>query len=163
MKENMKLKIVGSLVILSVILFNCGGKKDDPTPGSTVEVGTFVGNMIVADDPQTESGYITNVKVSISVTGKAARIKITGDPSFDRTFTGTVISAVGTTYDISIDKQTLPNEKIAGTRLIVSNNKATITLDVANDEVNVKSTPNSSTTISITGKIQFIGAELLKQ
>ena len=119
--------------------------------------------MIVADDPQTLSGYITGLKVAISVKGGEATIKVTGQPNFDRTFTGNVASAQSGVYDINISKQSLPAQKIAGTRLIVSNNKATITLDVANDEVTVKSAPNSPTTILITGKLQFIGTDLLKQ
>lgn len=160
----MNLKTVVYCLIFLIILINCDNKKDDPTPGGgSADVGTFAGNMIVADDPQTDAGYIINAKVAVTTSGSTATVKVTGEPGFNRTFTGTYTSHLAGTYDIVITKQTAPVEKVAGSRLIISNNEATITLDVASDEVTVKSSPTSTTNIILTGKLQFVGANLLKQ
>lgn len=145
------------------MLITCSSKDGDPSPGDNVEVGTYAGNIQVADDPQTELGYILNVKVAVSIKGSAATVKVTGNPGFDREFSGSVTSQSSGIYDISLTKQTRPAEKIAGERVIIMNNKLTISVDLANDEVSVYPSANASTNFVISGKLQLIGTDLLKQ
>lgn len=135
--------------------------KNDPAP-SAADLGTYAGNFSVVDDPQTQLGYIANAKVTVTKSGSTATIKITGDLSFDREYTGSIISAQNNSYSISISNQTKPIQKIAGGDLQISDNKLAFSFTLANDNVSaVKS--NSTQTIQITGKLILIGTNLLKQ
>jgi hypothetical protein len=163
--NSMKKQIYNVLALLALVTFfsACGSDDDDATPGGSGDIGTFAGNIQVTDDPQTELGYILNVKVMVTRNGDNATVKIKGDPSFDREYTGTVTTLQSDSYDIRISKQTKPTEKIAGERVVIINNKLTLGIDIANDNVLVRTNPNSAETVQISGKIEMIGSDLLKE
>lgn len=152
-----------ALVALATFFSACGSDDDDATPGGNGDIGTFAGNIQVTDDPQTELGYILNVKVTVTRNGNNATIKVKGDPSFDREYTGTLTTLQGDSYDINITKQTKPTEKIAGERVVIANNKLTLGIDIANDNILVRTNPNTTETVQIAGKIEMIGTDLLKE
>lgn len=162
---SMKTRICSVIALLALVtLFSaCGGDDDDATPGGNEDIGTFAGNLQITDDPQTELGYILNAKVKVTRNGNNATVKITGDPGFDREYTGSLTTLQANMYDITISKQTKPSEKIAGERVVISNNKLTIGVDVANDNVMVRTNPNTTETVQISGKLVMIGTDLLKE
>lgn len=151
-----------SMVVLFSCLSACSSDDDNPAPGSSV-VGTFAGNIQVSDDPQTDLGYIYNAKVTLTVSGSTAVVKVVGDLGVNREYTGTVTTQSSGTYDVNLEKQTKPSEKIAGDRVVILNNKLTIMIDVANDAVEVKNTPTSTDAKTISGKLQMIGTDMLKE
>jgi hypothetical protein len=161
----MKTRIYSVAVLLALATFfsACGGDDDDATPGGNEDIGTFAGNIQITDDPQTELGYILNVKIKVTRNGNNATIKITGDPGFDREYTGSFTTLQTGLYDIKISKQIKPSEKIAGERVVISDNKLTIGIDVANDNVLVRTNPNTAETVQISGKLEMIGTDLLKE
>jgi hypothetical protein len=161
----MKTRIYSAVALLALVTFfsACGGDDDDATPGGNEDIGTFAGNIQITDDPQTELGYILNARIKVTRNGSNATVKITGDPGFDREYTGSVTTLQANMYDITISKQTKPSEKIAGERVVISNNKLTIGVDVANDNVLVRINPNTTETVQISGKLVMIGTDLLKE
>ncbi len=150
------------VVILMTSFVACKDDGDDPTPGGATEVGTYAGNIQISDDPTTKVGYIYNAKVKVTTNGSNATLKITGDNGFDREYTGTFTTQQGL-YDIVINKQTKPAEKIAGDKAVIINNKLTIVVDVANETVTARDNPNTTQTIQISGKLQMIGTDMLKE
>lgn len=152
-----------ALVALVTFLSACGSDDDDATPGGSNDLGTFAGNIQVTDDPQTELGYILNAKVTVTRNGDNATVKVKGDPNFEREYTGTVTTLQGYGYDIKISKQTKPTEKIAGDRVVIDDNKLTLGIDIANDNLLVRINPNTAETVQIAGKIEMIGTGLLKE
>nr|WP_315175820.1 hypothetical protein [uncultured Flavobacterium sp.] len=134
---------------------------DTPNPGTNL--GTFAGNIQVANDPQTSLGYIYNAKVTVSRSGTNATIKITGNEGFDREYKGVVTTSSGTMTFIQIQKQTKPVEKIAGTDMLIDGNELTIKINLASDNITVKPSPTSASTINIIGKVGMIGTEMLRQ
>lgn len=150
------------LVALTTSIFACNNDSDDPKPGGAAEVGTYAGNIQISDDPTTEVGYIYNAKVKVTTNGSNATLKITGDNGFDREYTGTFTTQQGS-YDIRINKQTKPTEKIAGDGSVIINNKLTIIVDVANETVTARANPTSTQTVIISGKLKMIGTDMLKE
>jgi len=151
-------------MMLTTVLWACGSDdSNDPTPGGDGNLGTYVGSIQVVDDPQTELGYILNARVTVSHSGSTATVKITGDPGFDREYTGTYTSQAEGYYDINLTKQTKPAEKIAGDRVSIIDNKLTVVIDLAGDEVTVRDSPTTDVTLKISGKIEMIGTGLLKE
>ena len=148
------------LFLLSASLQSC--KKDDVSVLS-IDLGVFQGNIQVVDDPQTKLGYIYNAKVSVTVLGADATIKITGDNGFDREYTGSYSSQVKGTSNIVLKSQKKPSEKIIGGNVIIFDNKLTVDISIANDNVSVKANPAATQTIQIVGKLRMIGTDLLKQ
>ncbi|MDJ1496090.1 hypothetical protein QNI19_24350 [Cytophagaceae bacterium DM2B3-1] len=146
--------------ILAIAFSSCKKDSNDPAPGNS-SLGTFVGNIQVVDDPQTQLGYIYNAEVSVTTSGSDATVKITGDPGFEREYTGKVTTRQDGLYDITLSKQTKPAEKVAGERVVIINNKLTISLDVANDNVTVRKNTTTNETLQITGKISMIGTDML--
>ncbi|MDO1449911.1 hypothetical protein Q0590_26770 [Rhodocytophaga aerolata] len=159
----MKAKVfVPLLIVLMTSFFACKQEDDSPTPGGVTEVGTYAGSIQVSDDPTTKVGYIYNAKVKVTTNGSNATLKITGDPGFDREYTGTFTTQQGL-YDIVIKKQTKPTERIAGDRAVISNNKLTFLVDVANESVTARDSPTTTTTLTISGKLKMIGTDMLKE
>ncbi|MBT1708263.1 hypothetical protein KK062_08510 [Fulvivirgaceae bacterium PWU5] len=151
-------------MMLTTILLACGSDdSNDPTPGGDGNLGTYVGNIQVTDDPQTDLGYILNAKVTVSHSGSTATVKITGDPGFDREYTGTYTSQVEGYHDINLTKQTKPVEKVAGDRVSIIDNELTVVINLANDEVTLRDSPTTDVTLKISGKLQMIGTDLLKE
>lgn len=150
------------LIILMSSLLACGSD-DDSEPAASGSLGTFAGSIQVVDDPQTELGYILNAKVSVTRNGNAATIKIIGTPAFDREYTGTITAQTSGVYMINLDKQTKPTEKTAGDQVVISDNKLTIGIDLAGDNVQVRDSPSSDVIIEISGKISMIGTDMLKE
>lgn len=149
-----------------VTLTSCSNSDDNdgsgtPSPGTAL--GTFIGNIQVANDPQTSLGYIYNAKVTVSRSGTNATIKVTGNEGFDREYTGVVTSGNGTITFIQIQKQTKPVEKISGTDMAINGNELTIRINLANDNITVKQAPTSASTINVIGKIGMIGTGMIKQ
>lgn len=161
MKKQNQIETIFLLSFLMLTALSCADKKEDPS--SVIDAGTFAGYILVTDDPQTKLGYLTGVKVSVKFNGPKATVKISADSGFDREYSGTGASQTVGSYDISLDKQTRPTEKIAGERVVIMNSKLTIRVDLANDEVTAKSDLTATSTIVIKGKLQLIGADLLKQ
>ena len=158
------IKKISILLALTMIL-SCSKDDAPATSNSTVaDLGTYEGNLQVTSDPQTNLGYVFNTKVAITTSGTNATIKVTGNEGFDREFTGTVNagSSVSGTI-ITINKQTKPVDKIAGSTVLVINNELSIDINLANDRVTVRKTPTSPTTVDIVGKIRMIGTNLLKK
>lgn len=159
----MKAKIFAPvLFVLMTSFFSCKKDGDGLKPGGVTEVGTYAGNIQVSDDPTTKVGYIYNAKVKLTTNGSNATLKITGDPGFDREYTGTFTTQQGS-YDIAIKKQTKPTERTAGDRVLISNNKLTFIVDVANESVTARDSPNTTTTVTISGKLKMIGTDMLKE
>ena len=155
------------ITLFTVTLFFACNKNDDnngsvtPIPGSNL--GTFVGNIQVSNDPQTSLGYIYNAKVTVTTSGTNATIKITGNEGFDREYTGVVAQSGGGITFIQIQKQTKPVEKTAGTDMAINGNDLTIQINLASDNITVKETPTSTSTINVVGKIGMIGTGMIKQ
>ena len=160
----MKTKIFGLvLTILATSFFACKDDDNGAAPQPDGNLGTFAGSIQVSNDPVTQVGYLYDVKVTVTRNGPDATVKVAGDPDFNREYTGTVTGPVAGSYDIVLNRQTKPVEKIAGDRVIILNNKLTITLAVANDNVSAWNNPNKTQKLSISGKLQLIGTEMLKE
>lgn len=159
MKKSVRNLFLG--MVLTSVVFACGSDDD---AGASGNIGTYAGNILVVDDPQSQLGYILNAKVAVSLSGGNATIKITGDPGFEREYTGKVESQLnGDYYMINITKQTKPVEKIAGDDVVISDNKLSISIDLASDEVTVYDEPVGDPKITIKGKLELTGAGLLKE
>lgn len=163
MKTKKNIFFIAIIVLFAFV--SCNKDDDNDTPSNNVgtNLGTFVGNLQVSNDPQTKLGYIYNAKVTVSTLGTDATIKIVGNEGFDREYTGTVFSSNTLSTFITIKKQTKPVEKIAGNDLQITNNSLAIMMSLANDKVVVKETPTSTTTTEIDGKISMVGTDFLKQ
>lgn len=151
------------IIILMSSFVACGGGDDnDPAPVDDQDLGVYAGAIQVSDDPQTELGYILNAKIAVTQNGSTATVKITGEPGFSREYTGTITSQ-SDVHDIKLTKQTKPVEKNAGDRVLISNNKLTLMIDIADDKVSVRDSPTTSAIFDITGKIQMIGTDMLEE
>ena len=105
------------IVFVSVLFLSCNNDDDNgttPAPNPGASLGTFVGNLQVTDDPQTNLGYVYNAKVTVTTSGTNATIKITGNEGFDREYSGVVAFSTSTATSIDIKRQTKPVDKIAG-------------------------------------------------
>ena len=160
MKTN-ALRLLSLMLMTSFIA--CKNNGDDPKPGGSDNLGTFAGNIQVSDDPTTKVGYLYNTKVTITTSGSNATVKIAGTPGFDREFTGKIVGPIAGTYDITLNKQTKPTEKTVGDRVIIINNKLTVTIDIANDNVSAWDNPDKVKTLAISGKLKLIGTDMLKE
>jgi hypothetical protein len=149
------------LMILLGVCLACS-KDKDPSPSSG-DIGTYVGSIQVVNDPQTDLGYILNARVTVTINGSSATVKIKGDPGFDREFTGAVVTQIQDLYRIDLTKQTKPVEKIAGNRVQISGNELTMDLNIANDKVTVRDSPSNTATFDIAGKISMVGTRMLKE
>ena len=159
----MKTRTFGVLLTALMLSFAaCKKESDNPTPGGSTEVGTYAGNIQVSDDPTTKVGYVYNAKVKVTTNGSNATLKITGDNGYDREYTGTFILQQGT-YSFTLNKQTKPNEKTAGGRAAILDNKLAFDVDVANETVVTKSSPTATQTLQISGKLKMIGTNMLKE
>lgn len=149
------------LLSLTIYLSSCGGSSDDAQP-TTSDLGTFLGEVQVSDDPLTKLGYITGSKVSVSRKGADVTVKITGTPSLDREYTGTMIaeSAQTKSYSVSFKQQTKPATKNAAGNLVISGNSLGFDIDLLSDAVNAI---DGTQTISITGKLKLLGSNLVRQ
>lgn len=153
-------------VFLGTFLLSCN-KDDKPLnpvlPVTETNYGTFGGNFQVADDPQTNLGYVFNATAAINTVGNTATIKIKGNDGFDREYTGTVnAGSTASATIISLTNQTKPVNKTAGGSMVIQNNSATVDVNLANDAVVVRSTTTSTTSFTISGKLSIIGTSLLK-
>jgi hypothetical protein len=158
-------KKISAVALITFFFVSCS-KDNTPTPTNPTggETGTYVGNLQVSDDPQTNLGYVFNTNVTLTTSGTNATVKITGNESFDREYTGTVSagsSAAGTI--IALNKQTKPVAKTAGGTLVIINNSLTIDVNLLDDAVVVRKTTTSDKTLTIAGKIKMIGTDLLKK
>jgi hypothetical protein len=161
------LKTLLMSVLLGALVVSCD--KDDKTvanpvlPVTETNYGTFGGNFQVADDPQTNLGYVFNATAAISSVGNTATIKIKGNDGFDREYTATVgLGSTPSTTLFNLTNQTKPVNKTAGGAVIIQNNSATIDVTLANDAVVVRSTTSSTTSFTVSGKLSIIGTSLLK-
>jgi hypothetical protein len=160
MKKNLLLSVL-LLLSLTIFLSSCGGSSDAPQPTAS-DLGAFLGQIQVTDDPQTDLGYILNAKVSVSRKGSDVTIKVTGDPSFDREYTGSVIAEVpqNKTYTISLKQQTKPSSKTIAGDLVINGNS--LAFDVNANSENVNAIDNGKT-ITISGKVTMIGTNMIRQ
>jgi hypothetical protein len=160
MKRNLLLSIL-LLLSLTIFLSSCGGSNDTPQPTAS-DLGTFLGSIQVSNDPQTGLGYLLNAKVAVSRKGSDVTIKVTGDPSFDREYTGSVIAEVpqNKTYTISLKQQTKPASKTIAGDLVISGNS--LAFDVNANSENVNAIDNGKT-ITISGKVTMIGTNMIRQ
>jgi len=157
-----------TLIFIAVFMFSCNNDDDNsttptPTPIPGISLGSFAGNIQVSDDPQTKLGYIYNTVVTVNTSGTSATIKITGNEGFDREYNGNIVTNTSGVVNISLVKQTKPVDKnVTGTCAIINN---TLALDInyLSDNITVRETPTSPTTITITGKIRMLGSNLIKQ
>jgi hypothetical protein len=171
----MKISVLKSVLLLTTVALLASCKKKDgnnggspepnpnPTPTPEVILGTFSGNLQVTDDPQTTLGYVYNTKVKVVYTGNNATVKVTGNDGLDREYTGTITTSGGSNAFIDIKRQTKPVDKIAGTSIAIMGNQLTITINLANDNVVVRPNPTATNTINISGKVQMIGTNLLRE
>jgi hypothetical protein len=159
MKKNL---LLSALLLLSLTIFlsSCGGS-DNPQP-TTSDLGTFLGQIQVSDDPLTKLGYVTNAKVSVSRKGSDVTVKIIGTPSFDREYTGSIIAEVpqNKTYTISLKQQTKPATKIVAGNLVIIENSLGFDVNISSDNV---SAIDDGQTITISGKIGMIGTNMIRQ
>lgn len=168
LKKSIMKTIFKNLSILFVLIAALSCSKDNNTPDPNItsgsaNLGTFVGKLQVTDDPQTKLGYVFNTNVTVTTSGATATIKVTGNDGFDREFTGSVNpGSTPSSTMITINRQTKPVDKIAGSTLIISNNELAINVNLAIDQVVTRQTTTSATTLIITGKIQMLGTTLLK-
>jgi hypothetical protein len=160
MKKNLLLSV---LLLLSLPIFysSCSSSSDSPQPAAS-DLGTFLGSIQVSNDPQTGLGYLLNAKVAVSRKGSDVTIKVTGDPGFDREYTGSVIAEVpqNKTYSISMKQQTKPTTKTVAGNLVISGNSLGFDANVNNDGVNAI---NNGQTISLSGKLTLIGSNMVRQ
>jgi hypothetical protein len=158
-----KKPVVPALLLLSltILLSSCGGGSDNPQP-TTSDLGTFLGQLQVSDDPLTKLGYITNAKVAVSRRGSDITINITGTPSFDREYTGSIVAEVpqNKTYSISLKQQSKPSTKTIAGNLVINGNSLGIDVNISSDNVNAT---DNGQTISISGKIGMIGSNMIRQ
>lgn len=152
-----------SIVLASVLILSCSKEDDANTPSSDQNLGTFAGNFQVTDDPQTNLGYVFNTNVTVTKSGSNATITITGNDGFNREYTGTITGGSSSTTNMfALTRQTKPVDKSAAGTLLVSNNELAFDLGLASDAVMVRSSVTGPT-FTITGKIQMIGTNFLKQ
>lgn len=153
------------ILMFSITNLSCSNDDDSttPTPNPGTSLGSFAGNIQVSDDPQTKLGYIYNSVVTISASGTSATIKITGNESFDREYSGNIVSTGGGVTNISLVKQTKPVDKSATGSFVIFNNALSVDVNYVSDNITVRETPTSPTTINITGKIRMLGSNLIKQ
>jgi hypothetical protein len=158
-----KTPLLSVLFLLSLIIFlnSCGSSSDTPQP-STPDLGTFLGSIQVSNDPLTALGYITSAKVSVNRKGSDVTIKITGNPNFDREYTGSVIAEVpqNNTYSISMKQQSKPSTKIVAGNLVISGNSLGFDVNISSDNV---SAIDNGNTITLSGKIGMIGTNMIRQ
>jgi uncharacterized Zn-binding protein involved in type VI secretion len=160
MKKNLLLSVL-LLLSLTIILSSCGGSSDTPQPTAS-DLGTFLGSIQVSNDPQTGLGYLLNAKVAVTRKGSDVTIKVTGDPSFDREYTGSVIAEVpqNKTYTISLKQQTKPASKTIAGDLVISGNSLAFDVNTNSDNVNAI---DNGKTIAISGKVTMIGTTMIRQ
>lgn len=151
-----------SMVLTSVLACGSDDDSNDPGPGGA-DLGTYAGNILIVDDPQTQLGYVLNARVTVAHNGTTATVKVNGDPGFEREYTGTYESQVAGYHSINLTKQTKPVEKVAGDNVSIIDNKLTITIDLASDEVTVYDEPTGDAKITIKGKLEMVGSGLLKE
>lgn len=153
-----------TLALLALFAFTSCSKDDDgPSGGSASNnLGTYSGNMLVVDDPQTKLGYVYGTTVGVSTKGNVATITVKGNDGFDREFTGSVISSTTTATSIAISKQTKPVDKITAGTLVILNNSVAFDLGFASDKINTKASPTATTVVEIAGKLKVIGTEFIK-
>lgn len=161
-------KILKSILIIafSIVTMSCSNDDDNsttPTPNPGTSLGSFAGNIQVSDDPQTKLGYIYNTVVTITASGTNATIKITGNEGFNREYSGNIVSTSGGVTNISIIKQTKPVEKNATGSFVIINNALSLDVNYVSDNITVRETSTSTSTIDITGKIRMLGSNLIKQ
>lgn len=161
-------KILKSIVILvfSIITMSCSNDDDNsttPTTNPGTSLGSFAGNIQVSDDPQTNLGYIYNAVVTVTSSGSTATIKITGNEGFDREYSANVAFSQGVTTNMNIVKQTKPVEKNSSGSVIISNNSLGLDINYVSDNITVRETPTSPTTVIISGKVRMLGSNLIKQ
>jgi hypothetical protein len=163
MKKNVRNLFLG--MALTTVVLACGSddNNDPKTPDGGEDLGTFAGNIMVVDDPQSQLGYILNAKVAVSHAGETATVRVTGSPGFEREYTGTYTVLMAGSYRIDITKQTKPVEKAAGDDLLIDGNKLGISIDLASDEIVVYDESVGDAKETIKGKIQMIGNDLLKE
>jgi hypothetical protein len=160
MKKNLLLSVL-LLLSLTIILSSCGGSSDSPQPTSS-DLGTFLGSVQVSNDPQTGLGYLLSAKVVVSRKGSDVTIKVTGDPGFDREYTGSVIAEVpqNKAYSISLKQQTQPTTKTVAGNLVISGNSLAFDANTNSDNVNAI---DNGKTITISGKVTMIGTNMIRQ
>lgn len=131
-----KLLPVVSLIVFALSFSSCGNDDDAETFD---DLGTFVGHVQVTDDPQTELGYIFNASLNVKRSGSKiiAHLEST-NPPFERDFSGSIISSSGNLYNIEIDKQTKPVEKIVSSNIVISDNLSSFNILIASDNITVK-------------------------
>jgi hypothetical protein len=158
-------KMLSGIALVMVLAFSGCGGDDDPKPdnGGSADLGTFAGNIQVSNDPTTDVGYIYNVTAKVTRSGDEGTVVITGDLGFNRTYKGTINTSTADTFDMSITRQTAPSDKIAGDRLIILGNKLTVSIDLASDNITARQSPAAVESMVISGKIQMIGTDLLRQ
>jgi hypothetical protein len=160
MKKNL---LLSALLLLSftIYLSSCGGSSDAPQPTNS-DLGTFLGSIQVSNDPQTGLGYLLNSKVSVSRKGSDVTIKITGTPSFDREYTGSVIAEVpqNKTYSITLKQQSKPSTKTVAGNLIIDGNSLGFDVGINSDNI---SADDNGKTITISGKMRMIGSSMIRQ
>lgn len=134
-------------------------KKNDEPKAQTI--GTFNGNLLVSvTTPTVQSGDLLNTDVTVSVNGNNATITAKGTPNFERTYTGTVTSTVGTTYIISVLQQTKPTEKIVAGTISIMNNG--LTFDITHNGDAIEAIKDSKT-VTVTGNVRVTAATLVKK
>jgi hypothetical protein len=160
MKKNL---LLSALLLLSFIIYlsSCGGSSDTPQPTNS-DLGTFLGSIQVSNDPQTGLGYLLNSKVSVSRKGSDVTIKITGTPSFDREYTGSVIAEVpqNKTFSTTLKQQSKPSTKTVVGNLIIDGNSLGFDIGINSDNINAD---DNGKTITISGKMRMIGSSMIRQ
>jgi hypothetical protein len=162
--KNSILKSVFFCAIFTLLFSSCSSDDNDsPATGGDSDLGTFVGNFQVSDDPQTDLGYLYNATVNVKKSGDVATIKVTGNDGFDRTYKGAISFSNGTLANIGLNRQTLPVDKTASGACIVNGNDLTMDISLLNDNITVRDNPTSTTSFPMTGKLRLIGTNLIKQ
>ncbi len=153
------MKYLSQLTMAFLLLAFTACKKDDEPKAKNL--GTFNGNLDVSvTSPTTQLGDLLNADVTVSITGNNATIMAKGTPNFERTYTGTVSSNVGTTYIISVTQQTKPTEKIVAGNVSIMDNG--LTFDVTHNGDAIEAIDDSKT-VTITGNVRVTGSTLVKK
>ncbi|WP_394974286.1 hypothetical protein [uncultured Croceitalea sp.] len=159
------MKKVVSIVFLIIPFYFIGCDEGGGGPSETLDenLGTFLGEISVADIPQTSFGYILNSGVNVSRNGDNFTIRALGDSGFSREYSGIVSTDEENTIVITVLSQTRPIEQTVMGNVVIQNGELTLSLTVPNDTVEVIDKQEENEIFEISGSLRIIGIDMMLQ